>query len=280
MKHRLASFLVLCAFLGTAVPAALAQAPSPLYVVLDYMKVPAGEGDAYVQMEQEIWKPIHEERIRRGLITNWAVYGVWFAPPDVDYSYVTVNVVDDFGKLDAPYPEDLYATVHPRRDFDAMMKRTEAAREIVHTEVWQILDTAAPEGREAPDAPYVVVNYMQVPSGGGSDYVAAEREIWKPLHQARIDNGQMHGWNLYSLMLPSGSVMNYSYGTADFYDELADRAAPFPMDLLQQAHAGASQAELDAMMDRTPEVRTIYKTELWWRIDTTREGAETMSVNE
>lgn len=34
------------------------------FVTVDYMKVAPGQGDAYLQLEQKLWKPVHEARVK------------------------------------------------------------------------------------------------------------------------------------------------------------------------------------------------------------------------
>ncbi|MDX1531291.1 MAG: hypothetical protein R3362_07180, partial [Rhodothermales bacterium] len=90
-------------------------------------------------VERDVWRPIHEERMRRGLLAGWSLYQVLFAPPDASYNYATVNVFTDFAQLDGAASEvemaEIMAAAHPGADVDALMERTMASREIVHTEV-------------------------------------------------------------------------------------------------------------------------------------------------
>lgn len=257
--------LVLCALLtGAALlfaPTATAQAPEAptLYAMVDYMAVPPGGGAEYEAMEREVWKAIHEERLERGLITGWALYDVWMSAMNSPYNYVTVTLVDDFGKLEDAYPDDILAAAHPNGDLDAMMARTEAAREIVHSEVWQ-LQSSAEAG--APGE-WVLVSYMQVPAGGDGEYLAVENEIWKPAIEARIQQGGLRSWGVYSLMMPYGTDMRYNYATADAFASLADVAAPWYETVFPRVHAGLTKQQFDAMMARTEASRTILKGELW-----------------
>ena len=65
-------------FAGTLVPigsqrssTVLAQAPQakpPKYLEVDYMKVQPGKDSDYLRVEQQIWKPMHQERIRKGQV--------------------------------------------------------------------------------------------------------------------------------------------------------------------------------------------------------------------
>ena len=74
MKNRffLITLLVFAFFLGTT-NSANAQSDPPVYVVVDFMKVPQGAGDQYVEIEK-LWKRIHENRIRNGHLTQWSLF--------------------------------------------------------------------------------------------------------------------------------------------------------------------------------------------------------------
>lgn len=263
--------LALFALTPLAPPATAQPSDAPLYIQVDYMKVPDGEDGAYVRMEREVWKPLHNERVRRGLLRSWNLYSVLLSTPDLPYSYVTVNTYDSLEALDNSLPPEVFEAVHGDADLEAMMERTLATREIIHSEIWRRMDAAQPAGARAPGGRYVVMNYMEAPPGGGGEYTATEAEVWKPVHQERIDRDLLSGWAMYGLFLPSGTSMHYNYGTMDFFDTLSDLAASISPEILQAAHPEAGTAALDAMMDRTDAARSIYKSELWSLIDSAKE---------
>jgi hypothetical protein len=67
-----------------------AQNQRPVVVTVEYMKVAPGQDDAYLQVEQKMWKPIHEARVKAGKAIAWYLYRV--ASPSgtlVDHNYVT-----------------------------------------------------------------------------------------------------------------------------------------------------------------------------------------------
>jgi hypothetical protein len=265
------ALLLLCILDGIVQPAMAQTDDGTLYVQVDYMKVPEGGEDAYLALERDMWKPIHEQQVRQGIITGWSVYSVRFGAPNADYNFTTVNVFDDFAKLENPYPQEVFEAAFSDGTPEGLTERTVAAREMVHTEIWQLIDTAQAEGEPGPSGRYLVLNYMHVPTGGESKYVSVEQEVWKPLHQARVDAGQMSGWGMYGLAFPGGKVTHYSFGTVDYYDELGDLMGPGPLgpEILQAAHPNATEDAVEQMMDRTNQARTIYKSELWQLIDST-----------
>jgi hypothetical protein len=85
-----------------------AQPKSPKYVEIDYMKVEPGKDSDYVRLEKEIWKPLHQQRIKNGQLRSWAVYGLRFPfGTEEKYDYVTVNSYDQFAQLESPYANAL-----------------------------------------------------------------------------------------------------------------------------------------------------------------------------
>ena len=46
-------------------------APPTKYYTTDYMKATTGKEDDYVKLEKEVWMPIHKERIKMGVLTDW-----------------------------------------------------------------------------------------------------------------------------------------------------------------------------------------------------------------
>lgn len=264
----LSAILLVALSVGVVAPRTVAQPERTVYLKVDYMKVPPGGGEEYIAIEQDIWKPVHEERMRRGLLTNWSLYDVSYTTPDAPYSYVTINVFEDFERLEMTPSEEIFAAAHPEGDYEAMMERTMAAREIVHAEVWQLVDTAVSTTETGPPGRYLVVNFMDAPAGAGEEYLAAESDIWKPIHQHRIDAGRMSGWAIYSLVLPRGEAMHYNFGTVDFFNEPNDVVGTVDDATIRASHPDVSEAGIEAMMTRTNEARSIFKSELWTLIDT------------
>lgn len=240
-----------------------------LYFQVDHMQVPEGNGDAYLAVERDLWKPIHEERIRQGTILSWNVYSVRAGAPNSGYNYVTVTVLDDLAKLENPFPEGTFEAAFPAGPPEGFWERTFEARKQVHTEIWQSIDAAQATGESGPSGRYIVVNFMLVPVGGESEYVSMEQEAYKPLHRARIDAGLMSGWGLYGLTLPGGKVMHYNFATVDFYDGLGDVVEPWGPEIMEVAHPGATEATVQEMIERANRARTIYKSELWELMEST-----------
>ena len=136
--------VIVSAFLaGTLVPIGKTQQRPPKYIQVDYMKVDPGRESDYVKLERELWKPLHQARIKEGKIRSWQLFGVKFPFGTAEkYSYVTMNTYDQFSQLENPFAdtEQLLGKVHPGVKPDDFFTRTVKARDFVRSEVWVLID--------------------------------------------------------------------------------------------------------------------------------------------
>ncbi len=127
---------------GTLVPTASTQSTTAAkrYVQAQYMKVSPGMGVEYRALERDLWKPVHQERVNRGLIRSWGVYGVHLPGGAVDYDFVILTEFPDFASLEnSQYPE-LFAEVQGMDDYEAVLQKTNAARTRVRQDVWVLVE--------------------------------------------------------------------------------------------------------------------------------------------
>ena len=121
------------------------QLKSPKFVEVDYMKAEPGKGSDYVHMEQDVWKQVHQQRIKNGQVKSWALYGLRFpSGADEKYDYITVNTYDHFAQLESPYAGvgQMFTKLHPDMKVEDFARQTQSARKIVRVEVWQLVDEA------------------------------------------------------------------------------------------------------------------------------------------
>jgi hypothetical protein len=136
--------VIVSAFLaGTLVPIGKTQQKSPKYIEVTYMKVDPSRESDYVKLERELWKPLHQERIKEGKLRAWHLFGVKFPfGTDEKYSYVTMNTFDELSQLENPGIEQLLGKVHPGLKPDDFINRTFKSRDLVRGEVWVLIDQA------------------------------------------------------------------------------------------------------------------------------------------
>ncbi len=108
------------------------------YLEMQYMKAEPGKGGEYLRAVRELWKPIHEERVKKGLILAWGIAGMRYpAGANREYDYVTATYYDRFAALEQPY-EGIDSS-----KLDEAGQRSAATRKLVRGEVWTLLDRVA-----------------------------------------------------------------------------------------------------------------------------------------
>ena len=122
-----------------------AAAKQPTFMVVEFMKVPEGREDAWLKLEREAWKPTHALRVKEGLIQSWSVIAQTM-PGDESNGPVYATVTTFRGWPD-PTKTDwvgMLQKANPRGNGVELMNQTGAARKIVRSEVWQVLEQTDP----------------------------------------------------------------------------------------------------------------------------------------
>lgn len=239
------------------------EIPNSHYVVVDYLKVNPGDHSRYLDVEQQIWKPMHQERINQGIIMSWRLYAVEFTGSADDYNYVTITVYDDPVKLENPWNADIPAKVHRGMTVEEIMDRTTKVRDYVRSELYYCV-ASAPEVPLKDPAKYMQVNFMKVDTGMESEYEGLEKNIWMPIHNESISSGRTVGWGLWSVLFPRGEGRPYQYITLNTF---SDYSYVFQLDFSIPFKAIHPDKDYSEMIGKTEEARTIMRSELWDLID-------------
>ena len=127
---------------GAAAPVAAA---TPTFIMVEFMKVAEGKDAEWLKLERETWKPLHKLRIADGTIKSWAALAQ--AVPGDDSNGPVVATVTTFSGWPDPTKtnwEALMKKANPNADVPKIFAQTEAARKIVRSEIWQVLDQTEP----------------------------------------------------------------------------------------------------------------------------------------
>ena len=232
---------------------------------LAYMN--ASNGSEYVEMEREIWKPIHAQRVEKGEILGWYLYGAINTDgSNSGYNYLTVEVYPDWNSLEAPYDNigDMFEGVHGSENMDAMVERTENARDIVKTELWSRVSGVANPDMTSDMVKYIVVDWMDVQPGKLGTYIDMENEYYKPMHQKRVDNEDCLTWSLFVKMGYSEAPGSVDAATSAAFKSWADIGNQDPGEAWESAHPNVDQ---DAVYERMLKQRAMVGSTIFKRID-------------
>ncbi len=110
---------------------------------------------------------------------------------------------------------------------------------------------------------FLRIDYMKIPPGQTLRYRSLEIDLWKPVHQARVDKGYITSWKLYGHHFPGGTS-DYQYVTMTEFASLQAMEELHYPELFQEVHG----ADYDTSITKeTVESRTLTHTDIWALID-------------
>ena len=117
-------------------------------MVFNFFKNREGVSNAdHAKMESELWKPVHEARIKDGKMKGWGLYNLVLPrayTTMTPYHSATIDLYEDMEQLLAPPAlQDYFEKVHPDKDVDALL-----------TKMWDSVDLLRAEVRMRRDHVY------------------------------------------------------------------------------------------------------------------------------
>jgi hypothetical protein len=112
------------------------------YLRVNQIKNPAGEFDSWARMQTEIWKPVHEARIRDGDFQGWLASRV-IMPSGADWPNParTISVFANWKSLSRPARyRELIPVVHPGKNPDEILSRIASLQQILRTELFEVIE--------------------------------------------------------------------------------------------------------------------------------------------
>lgn len=252
---RRATFAVaLAPALGIVQRAAAQNAPPRTWSYSRAYRVAPGKRAEYEAFATGTIRKLHEALKANGIETGFLLARLVFpAGEDAPYSYVHNSVFSQRPELDVDYTtgprgEAMKQTGMTYAQFTAKLRELAT---LVRTSVTMRIDGIG----VIEKGDLLRVDYMKVPQSHFSEYVAAERTIYKPIHQALVERGAIKSWSLVGVSLPGGTDRPY-----DFYTTQAVKpGAPAGMggaELFSKMHPDRNYV---ATMNRQAELRTLVR---------------------
>lgn len=111
------------------------------YFIMDYMNVAGGMEYAYQMMEDEVALPIHEYRMEIEQMNGWELFDL-IVPGGSEYGYnfATGNYFSDLRDFEFGFTEEIIRQSHPNTDINEINETFAKTRELVRSEVWELID--------------------------------------------------------------------------------------------------------------------------------------------
>ncbi len=262
------AFLILglCLLCSFNVSAQAAAAPPAGHLTMVYIKVAPNKIAEYLKMEKA-YKKLHAASKKAGNLDDWSLWEIispWGA--DCEYNYVAHNRYT----TDEQYANSIEGIGNPKWKSlltpaeVALVNRTDEIRTVVKVEVYSLAESIMPEGW-SKKGKIAVFNYFANGEGKTlADHIKTEKDIWMPIHTARINDGKMTAWWLLSKELPFGSSMPYNSISVDLYADMKSYLANWDESYVKKVHPSKN---VDDMMKQTRETTDLVKGELRMVID-------------
>ncbi len=254
---------------GSQAIQAQAEDQPTTYHVHDYFQVPSGGHADYLAMEK-VWKKLHQANIKDGKYTNWELTRIMMPNTGAGgYNYVTRTSVRGEENLAKLLTGEFFINTDPSgmltKEEMAIYNNTGALRTFVKQDVYTVSHLLPASDWDAVKV--AVHNHFDFPEGSSrSAHVQNEKDIWDPVHAARIKDGKLLAWVVGAKILPWGANEPFHDVTVDLYESLESYLAnSSPMPYFEKAHPGKDQAK---MMEQTAAAATLVKSEVRLILDT------------
>ncbi|MEX1241022.1 MAG: hypothetical protein WEB30_14965 [Cyclobacteriaceae bacterium] len=258
--EKISRLLLASLMLNVICMAGVSAQTTTVYARVVLQKVAPEKVQEFLTEARDIWKPAHRLRQQNGKITNWALYLVHFTGVNDEYNYASVSYYNAWEKTEGNDNwAELMKGLDPRR-VDVILAKTRSIN-VRHALYSRVDGTTTPPN--AIPAKYFEVDYMKA-KGAAADYEKVEQDIWKPIHQTLVNDGNRASWTLWRLEMPGGTGNAYDYATANAAVTYKQLLVETYEDAFKKAHPGKNP---QAVFDSTLKSRDLVKREIWELVD-------------
>jgi hypothetical protein len=194
------------------------------YLVFEFMKVDRGNTLSYIE-HKDFLEKIYKEAINQGDIEGWDFWSLKSGAEDGEFHYVTVTYYNDPVKMMTGLPMDKMVDygkkAYKEMDEKTISNKISDAQKSRDLAVRSYMEEIASTGNNFNLRPGVLASFdlMKAVEGRFEEYEKAEREVFLPIHQKKIDNNLMASWRLLRTALPFGSEAKSTHMTLNIYKD-------------------------------------------------------------
>lgn len=217
----------LCLFITVFVMATTSFAQdNATYFLFELMDVEEGMDGPYLETE-EFWSEIHQSRIDAGEIIGWDLWQLEPGGTDQGYRYMTVTIFSDYASLMSGLTEESFrehmAEAYPDLTDDEAAEwgdKTIESRDLA-VRIYLVGINGTEDDHQVKVGSIATMAWMKVEDDNDpSHYEAMEDQIFKPMHQEMVDEGELASWWLGKFIFPAGSDRYASHVAVNFYEDM------------------------------------------------------------
>ena len=238
-------------------------AQGPGYMVVRCVKTLPGHGAGYRYMILETVAEAMRAQVEKGQMYSWGfARSVIPAGEEARCDFLLFDVYEGF----PPQPIDPYfEKAGGLMATDGWQTRAASQSKLVSVELWQDLDKTG----SVETGSYLRVN--QIKTGEFDNWARMQSEIWKPVHEARIRDGDFQGWLASRVIMPSGADWPNPARTISVFADWKSLNRPARYrELMPAVHPGKNPEEI---LTGIANLQEILRTEVFEVIELIRRPA-------
>lgn len=257
MKKLLLSFALCLVFFASS----FGQTEDDVYKKIDYLQVNQTQLNRFLNIANKNLVSGFSSLLENDNIQAWCLYKVKFpGGKESTYNFVSITTTSSINNLGNHFSNSDTPGFIPSAISNGGAEQLSKLATLVKSEVWRTENSVYADTGSAPSR-YLSMDYMKVAQGKNPDYLMLEDEIAKPIHQERIKQNRMAGWEVYSLILPSGMHYGYNFATANHFKELEHFEFGFNEEIIRQTMG--KNSNVPELFETIYNTRDLIKVELW-----------------
>jgi hypothetical protein len=261
MKKLLLSFVLYLVFFASV----FGQGQDDLYKKIDYLQVNQTQLDRFLKVADRDLKSGFSSLLKNDDVKGWYLYKVKFPGGEKsNYNFVSITVSSSINDLGDYFSNSNAPGFVPSPITKGGTEQLSKLATLIKSEIWRVENSAYADTGSTPSR-YMSMDYMKVAPGKSPDYLMLEDEIAKPIHLERIEQNQMAGWEVYSLILPSGMNYDYNFATGNHFKELEHFEFGLNEEIIQQTMG--ENSNVPELFETIYNTRDLITVELWELVD-------------
>ncbi|MFD2035935.1 hypothetical protein ACFSKL_14115 [Belliella marina] len=194
------------------------------YLVFEFIKVETSQMYDFIEYK-DFMEKVYQSAVNDDRILGWDFWSLHSGADAGEFQYITITYYKDpVSMLSGLTEEDLirYSMVsnphmtekQVREKFEHAFSTHDLAQ---RTYMQQISNTK--DNFRMKKGVLASFDLMKAVEGKFQDYEKAEREVFMPIHQSRIEKGLMGSWTLLRTALPFGSEAKSTHLTMNMYSD-------------------------------------------------------------
>ncbi|ERM82343.1 hypothetical protein P872_18265 [Rhodonellum psychrophilum GCM71 = DSM 17998] len=201
-----------------------AQAQEPRYLVIEFIKVETGQMYDFIE-HKDFMQKVYQVAVNDKKITGWDFWSLQSGADSGEFQYITITYYKDpVSMMNGISDDDLvkYAMIaYPHlgdKQIRDLYGRSLLSRDLAQRSYMAEIATTKDNFKMSKGV-LASFDLMKAVEGRFDEYEKAEREVFLPIHQKRINRGLMGSWSLLRTALPFGSEAKSTHLTINLYKD-------------------------------------------------------------